>query len=167
MYVPNYQSVKGLPVLPIRWVERAGCAVRSRPYATARIYTHTTVRLRSRIIDSDQGTKVGYRKTRKSRRTKRNGLRATRVVVESSLRNFFFSESGPSEYAWHARTRAYCRRRMTPCGSIISQKSNNWFINAFAASTVYTADLLPAISDDRIWAIFVGYYRHRQYFIRG
>jgi len=41
-----------------------------------------------------------------------------------------------------ARTRVYHRRRMTPCGSIISQKSDNWFINAFAASAIYATDLL-------------------------
>lgn len=130
-------------------MRRSFATLRNRAY----LHAHDRTVLRSRIINSDRGTKVGHRKTRKSRRTERNGLRATRVVVESSLRNFFFSES--ERVCVHVygmqRTRAYYRRRMTPCGSIISQKSDNWFINVFAAFNSLHCRLITAISDDRIW----------------
>lgn len=120
--------------------KRPDAPVRSRPYATAR-YSHAYDRTPP-LAYRRFGSKAGHRKTRKPRRTERNGLR---VVVEAGNRAYVISSSRSPAECTRARIRdAHAHARIaarethdSPCGSIISQKSDNWFINALAASAIY------------------------------
>lgn len=125
-------------------------AVRSRSYATARICTYTRgSRIRSRASARVSSIRIEPAIERRGNHGGRNGidyaLPCRSGSGDSGLRNFFFSESSS---AGRVCVRAGCTHtHVSPkprdsCVSIISQKSDNWFVNALAAAATYTTDLL-------------------------
>lgn len=125
--------------------------LRNYAYLRARVHTrpHASARVSPIRIARDG---VDHRKTRKPTEDGTEWTTRCRVVIVEAgslggLRNIFFSESDPGERVY-ACVRAGCTHTYaTPeardsCVSIISQKSDNWFVNAFAASATYTTDLL-------------------------
>lgn len=94
---------------------------------------------------------------RRGNRRGRKGIETTYRSGSGDLRTYVISSSraraSSCAYNTHARvqdarTRAYRRRRMTLCGSIISQKSDNCFVNAFAAFMPRT---YYVILDSKMW----------------
>lgn len=112
------------------------------------------------------GSKAGHRKTRKPRRTERNGLCATRVIVEAGNRAYVISSSrSPAEYArtYVVHTDAH-ERRMTLLADPLFRR--NLTTGSLTRSPLQrSTDLLRHFGRQNLETIFVGYYG-RQYFTK-